>query len=528
MKKANFLLLVVCLCFHFTLLANSTCLVFNDTIIQNYHIADKVKATKTEALIRLKVTDFRQTKLENVPIWVHNKKGQYWHGTTDKNGEVFFLLPNNSSYQTNVDEEENYRDFVIPKKSNYFKTVKVVLLTSRVKETDRNDTIFQKLAPGITPTASRVLVKIKIADLEGRPLENEVLYYDGQQSKKTYFSITNAKGLSSLMLPKGDTYCIHSYAFRDITCKTLEKSNTSRTSRFEFNTISTAEFKQREIERQMLLARRDSIQHARRLRDSMMLARNQYQNFYLHHRYENRDFKLIEANIKQVVLQDQEALSANNNYYTEMGDEIKAIFYRNKNEWKQKRIVANIDCSMYKYIDELMVWNYSDEAEQENNTYWLFNGFNYNNNHDGKDSPRSRGIFQVQKNTVEGFFNTIDKIVNFSCRGNRLENVVEALILGSDGKKADEDLLFIADNYSDVKDLHKLKELKVPVHVLLTASEYGVNENYLEIAYHSGGSIHTASQDIQAAQLKELKNGDRLSIGKFAYTFYKGKFLKVS
>ncbi|MFT7606473.1 MAG: hypothetical protein ACI8VT_004076, partial [Saprospiraceae bacterium] len=244
--------------------------------------------------------------------------------------------------------------------------------------------------------------------------------------------------------------------------------------------------------------------------------------------YENRDFKIIEANIKKVAVMDQEGLTKNNNYYAEMGDEIKAIFYRNKDQWNQKRIIANIDCSMYQYVDELMVWNYSNASEQKNNTYWLFNGFNYSNNHDGEDSPRSRGIFQVPQNNVEGFFNTIDKIVNFSCRGSRLENVVEALILGADGKTPEEDLLFIADNYSDVKDLDKLVDLKVPVHVLLTASQYGINENYLEIAYHSGGSIHTSNQDIGASQLKALKNGDRLSIGKFAYTFYKGKFLMVS
>jgi hypothetical protein len=527
MNKSIFSLLLS-VCFQSILFGNSIAPILSDTIIQNYHVDDKIKATKTEALIRMKVTDFRQTKLGKVPIWVHNKQGQYWHGTTDENGEVFFLLPNNHSYETNVDQEENYRKFTIPKESKYFKTVKVVLMTSKVKETERNDTIFQDLAAGMTPTASRVLVKIKIADLDNAPLENEALYFVGQKSQKVYYSNTNAKGLSSLMLPKGDTYCIHSYAFQDITCKTFEESNTSRTSRFEFNTISTAEFRQRALDRQLLLARRDSIQRAYRLRDSMMLARNQYQNFYLHHHYENRDFKLIETNIKKVAQMDKEALTANQNYYTEIGDEIKSIFYRNKDQWSQKRIIANIDCSMYQYVDELMVWNYSNESEQKNNSYWLFNGFNYGGGHDGEDSPRSRGIFHVPQNNVEGFFTTIDKIVNFSCRGSRLENVVEALILGAEGKTPEEDLLFIADNYSDVKDLDKLKDLKVPVHVLLTASEYGVNENYLEIAYQSGGSVHTTNQDIDAEQLKALKNGDQLSIGKFSYKFYKGKFLMIS
>jgi len=497
-----------------------------DTIIQNYHFDDQIKATKTEGLIRLKVTDFRKSKLENVPIWVHNKKGQHWHGTTDKNGEVFFLLPNNKSYQVNVDQEENYSKFSIPKTAKYFKTKKVVLFTSRVKEQERNDTIFQDLAQGMMPSASRVLVNIKIADLEDKPLKDETLYFVGQVSKKVYYSVTNVKGLSTLMLPKGDTYCIHSPVFSNITCKEFEKSNTSRTSRFEFNTISTAEFKQRELERKQLLAERDSIRRVQRMRDSIALVRNELQNFYLHHRYKNRDFNKIESSIKKVVNMDKNSLATNQNFYAESGEEIKAIFHRNKDEWKQKRIIANIDCSMYQYIDELMVWNYSNPSEQANNKYWLFNGFNYQSEeHEGHSR---RGIFHVPNNNVQGFFNTIDKIVNFSCRGSRLENVVEALILGAEGKTPEEDLLFIADNYSDVSDLEKLKDLTVPVHVLLTQSNYGVNENYLEIAYQSGGSIHTTDVDIKAEQLKNLKNGDQLKIGKFAYRFYKGKFLKLS
>jgi len=525
MQKKNRLPLLLMFCWSISFLGNIQAQAPADTIVQDYHIDDKIKATKTSGLIRLKVTDFRRSKLVQVPVWIHDRKGQYWHGTTDKNGEVFFLLPYNKSYQVNVDQEENYRKFSIPKSANYFKTVKVVFMSSRVKETERDGIIFQDLAPGMMPTASRVLVNIKIADLEDRPLENEVLYFEGQKNKKRYHSKTNAKGMSTLMLPKGETYCIHSYAFTNITCKEFEESNTSRTSRFEFNTISTAAFKQRELERARLLAQRDSFQRAQRQRDSIMLARQAYQNFYLHHRYKKRDFSKIESNIRKVVNIDQEAMQKDDSYFEHNGDEIKAMFYRNKDQWKNKRIIANIDCSMYQYIDELMVWNYSNPEEQQNNKYWLFNGFNYtaSENHEGHSR---RGIFHVSENNVQGFFNTIDKIVNFSCRGSRLENVVEALILGAEGKSPEEDLLFIADNFSDVSDLEKLKDLKAPVHVLLTQSDYGINENYLEIAYHSGGSIHTRQVDIEAQQLKALKNGESLLIGKHAYTFYKGKFLK--
>ncbi len=525
MKNVALIFLSFCCCI-FSANPLSAASILSDTIIQNYHIQDQVKATKTEALIRMRLTDFRKEKLANITVWVHNSKGQYWQGTTDEKGELFFLLPYNQRYQTNLAGQENYRKFSVPKKNKHFQTVKVVLMTAGIKEIVRNDTVFQSLSPGAMPTASRVLLKLQVMDLENRPLAHEEIAFEAKKSGKVYFVSTDKNGHSTLLLPKGETYCVHSYAYRNISCKEFEPTNHSRTSKFVFNMISTAEFKKRERERALLLARRDSIQRAERIRDSIRLARNQYTNFYLHYKYENRDFKLIETNIKKLALQDREAAKSDTQYYTTMGDEIRSMFHRNKEQWKQKRIIANIDCSMYQYIDELLVWNYSDQAEQQNNQYWLFNGFNYYGEEHSDQSRR--GIFHVPQNNVKGFFTTIDRIVNFSCRGSRLENVVEALILGANGKSQNEDLLFIADNYSDVDDLHKLDELSVPVHVLLTASQYGINENYLEIAYQTKGSIHTIQEDIDWNRLKRLQDGDVLQIGKFQYRFFKGKFLKVA
>jgi len=460
-----------------------------DTIIQNYHRADKIKPTKNEA-------------------------------------EVFFLLPKNRKYTTNVDQEIDYRKFTVPNEKNCSKTFKVVYMSTRIKEVEKNDTIYQYLAQGQMPTKSRVLVNIKIADLEGQPLAKEELFYVSENTNKVYLAVTNSQGKATLMLPKGDAYRVHSYAFRDITRKVYEDRPSSRTSRFELNTISKAEFIKRKNERAMLLARRDSLQRVRRQRDSVRIAEMDGYNFYLQHYYAKKDAKKIETNILKTVTRDQKAVATNANYFTDNSQEIKAMLYRNKDQWKQKRIVANIDCSMYQYIDELLVWNYFEQSEKNNNSYWLFNGFQNNAKKSQTDHHR-RGIYEVTKNDVEGFCNTIDKIVNFSCSGNRLENVVEALIIGATDKRPGDELLFIADNYSDVSDLDKLGGLNTPVRVLLTASSYGINEQYLEIAYKTGGSVHTKNEDISKEQLKALKDGDRLRIGKFGYRFLKGRFLKV-
>ncbi len=498
-----------------------------DTIVQNFHRADKIQATKTEALIRLKVMDFKKKVLEGIPLWVYHKRSnQYWHGITDDRGEAFFLLPNNRDYTVNVDQEADYRKFSIQKEKNLSKTIPVVYMSTRIKEVEKNDTIYQYLTQGQMPTQSRVLVNIRMMDLDNHPLPKEELYFVSENTKKVYLALTNSNGNSQLMLPKGDTYCVHSYGFQNITCKTYEDNPNSRTSSFVLNTISTAEFKYREKERARLLAQRDSMRREQRLRDSAQIAEMDGYNFYLQHYYGNRDFAKIEANVIKVALKDQKAIAENPDYYASTNQEIKAMLYRNKDQWTAKRIVANIDCSMYPYIDELMVWNYSDEDERRNNTYWLFNGFQNDSKKSETDHHR-RGVYKVSNNDIEGFCNTIDKIVNFSCSGSRLENVVEALIIGSANKPENEELLFIADNFSDVSDLHKLPELTVPVRVLLTDSEYGVNEHYLEIAYRTGGSIHTTFEDISSKQLQSLEDGQHLKVGKYSYRFFKGRFLKV-
>jgi len=528
MKKASILFLCFSILINFSAFGQTNSKgLLPDTIVQNYHRVDKVKATKNEALIRLKVTDFQKNALADISIWVHDKKsGQYWYGESDERGEVFFLLPKNRKYTTNVDQEIDYRKFTVPNEKNCYKTFKVVYMSTRIKEVEKNDTIYQYLAQGQMPTKTRVLVNIKISDLEGRPLAKEELYYVSENTNKVYLAVTNSQGKATLMLPKGDAYRVHSYGFRDITRKVYESRPSSRTSRFELNTISKAEFIKRENERAMLLARRDSLQRAQRLRDSTRIAEMDGHNFYLQHYYAKKDAQKIEANILKTVKRDQDAIAANANYFTENKEEIKAMLYRNKEQWKQKRIVANIDCSMYQYIDELLVWNYFEQSGKSNNSYWLFNGFQNNAKKSETDQHR-RGIYEVTKNDVDGFFDTIDKIVNFTCSSNRLENVVEALIIGATDKRPEDELLFIADNYSDVSDLHKLSGLNTPVRVLLTASSYGINEQYLEIAYRTGGSIHTKNEDISKEQLKGLKDGEKLRIGKFGYQFLKGRFLKV-
>jgi hypothetical protein len=87
------------------------------------------------------------------------------------------------------------------------------------------------------------------------------------------------------------------------------------------------------------------------------------------------------------------------------------------------------------------------------------------------------------------------------------------------------EIILIADNNSEIRDFELLKSLNVPIRVILAGTFWGVNEQYLELAYHTHGSVHTIEEDLE--RLYEMNDGDYIEIGGNKYRIYGGKFLKM-
>jgi hypothetical protein len=84
----------------------------------------------------------------------------------------------------------------------------------------------------------------------------------------------------------------------------------------------------------------------------------------------------------------------------------------------------------------------------------------------------------------------------------------------------------IADNYSDMRDIELVYELDLPVRVIITGlNNNSVNEEYLELAYRTKGSIHTLEDDLE--NLFQLNDGDHILIDGKYYRIQKGKFIIV-
>ena len=82
--------------------------------------------------------------------------------------------------------------------------------------------------------------------------------------------------------------------------------------------------------------------------------------------------------------------------------------------------------------------------------------------------------------------------------GDSPENDVEAILTGLKYLKGHDEVILIADNDSDVRDLSLIRTLDVPVRIILCGKRRKeIHDDYLTLAYQTGGSLHTLKKDIK-------------------------------
>lgn len=106
------------------------------------------------------------------------------------------------------------------------------------------------------------------------------------------------------------------------------------------------------------------------------------------------------------------------------------------------------------------------------------------------------------------------------------ENDLEAILEAQKKYPDRESFILIADNYAPVRDMALLQKINKPVHVILCGTQAGyIHVEYLQIAYKTGGSVHTIEEDIE--NLTEMSEGAKLEIGGITYQIQRGKFVIV-
>lgn len=202
-----------------------------------------------------------------------------------------------------------------------------------------------------------------------------------------------------------------------------------------------------------------------------------------------------------------------------------AALNRNK-QWKDMLIVCDMTGSMSPYSTQLLVWFQLKMKDKRVKRVVFFN--------DGDNKPESKkvigsigGIYLAKSNTYEEILLAAQTTISRGGGGDAPENNCEAVLRGLDSVPEAKDVILIADNLANIKDISLMAEIKKPVHVILCGTEYtGMNLQYLNLARATGGSVHTMTQDL--TDLAKLNEGETVKVQGVTYKVIGGVFVRVT
>ncbi len=486
----------------------------------------RLEPTKEEVLVTIRVLDYHERPVRGLVLWaVQQETKQVFQSATSEDGKARLLLPKNETYQINAEGAENVKTFKTLNQKMARSAYLVHIPQQDFTEDAQGDTLWQRVSPAQTPTRERIKVLFTTIDLEGQPLEDEVVCFTAKNSGKTYAGRTNTLGRVHLMLPEGDTYCLGVAFEKDIQCIEVPKSERAGSLRLTLTTIGTKAFLRRKAERERQLFLRDSLFEAQRIQDSIAMQNRINELDFISQLNSGKTLTEVQKSVEQKAKAERDSLAQDDHYFEKAEKEVEAVLYRMRQEWKNKVIVTDVTCSMNPYMDQVLLWHALQLTQNENNRYLFFNDGD-GKLQEEKTLGQTGGIHATDARHMTELLSTMSETKSFGCSGDSPENDLEAMLEGVKNMAGFDELVLIADNLSDVRDIELLTQLEVPVRIILAGSDWGVNEQYLEIAFKTGGSVHTLERDID--HLAELADGESLEIGGHQYRVIRGKFIRVS
>ena len=198
-----------------------------------------------------------------------------------------------------------------------------------------------------------------------------------------------------------------------------------------------------------------------------------------------------------------------------------AVLNRNL-DWTKTIIVQDVTGSMYSYTLQTLVWL---KLHKDNTDLKHFVFFNDGDNNPDGAIGKSDGAYYIQSKNIDDITNLISTVMGKRNGGMGPENDIEAILFAIKKYPDCESVILIADNSAQVRDMSLLKKINKPVKVILCGVSGMINDQYLEIAHKTGGSVHTIEQDI--VDFVNLKNGDVLTIGEQKFKVKNNKFILI-
>lgn len=207
-----------------------------------------------------------------------------------------------------------------------------------------------------------------------------------------------------------------------------------------------------------------------------------------------------------------------------IGDSLVFSTFDNHPEWKKALVVMDWTGSMYRFGAQAILWhslNFKTSGIQN---------FVFFNDGDGmpdeeKEIGKTGGIYFAQANNIDRLIKTFYLVGKRGKGGDEEENDVEALIKGMNRFEDFDELVLIADNNSCMRDFRLIANIGVKVNVIVCGTKYGINPQYINLAYLTGGSIHTIEEEIKHLSTKIKKND--LQLKQLTYELNKEELFRI-
>lgn len=369
----------------------------------------------------------------------------------------------------------------------------------------------------------------------GRLADEAVTLYSS--TGEVYTDTTNEKGQVAFYLPFGSEFRI-AVKYHD-NVKTIRPIDVGK----EYKIMSTV-FTWMGAKRKDYLAHiADSLSRLAHLEateflDSLVRTGNPHkiveEDVYIPIDYDSVTWVNTMLQIKAKAYKDK--LKQNPKFFEEKNKAVLAPLYRLRKQFEHKIVVTDITGSMYGYTEQVLLWHALNFMEEQDKKYLFFN--------DGDRKCSSQKIIgatgglyfcQGQIKDFNTIINTLRKGMRNGDGGEYSENDVEALLAAQEQRGKYDEIFLIADNYSPVRDLRLMKALNVPIRIILCGVEDSdssfcgkqervINEEYLNLAYATKGSIHLVKQDIY--ELAATQEGESITIKGQQFDFINGRFIR--
>lgn len=359
--------------------------------------------------------------------------------------------------------------------------------------------------------------KFVCTKLDGSPLVGEKVTVTSNTTGEVYIDSSNAKGLAEFYLPYEYDFSVSLDYYPNLT--SLRPKDNNKEYKMMSSGLSWIGSKERERlaiiadslakeeEKRMIAEAKAHKERLLAMYDSLAIS----ENIEDINRFDvtvpiTKDLEWIGKCIRKKALAYEKQLERDPNFFDNMRKQVLAPLYRFRDKWKNAVIVTDMTGSMSPYREQVLVWHALTMTKKHNNKYVFFSDENDNRENQAPTIGKAGGLytFQGKMSDFESVVKIMQKSIYHDGGGNYSvpENDLEAALTGQRIKSKTDELVLIVDNFSPVRDIELLLELKVPVHIVVCGTSRCnnwavVNEQYLNIAYHTGGSVHSIEKDLE-------------------------------